>query len=29
MREYAQHARVLDPSQYELVPAREPAPVAA
>jgi cation diffusion facilitator CzcD-associated flavoprotein CzcO len=29
MREYEQHARVLDPSQYELVPAREPAPVAA
>jgi cation diffusion facilitator CzcD-associated flavoprotein CzcO len=29
MRDYAQRARVLDPSEYELVPAREPAAVAA
>jgi len=29
MREYAERARMLDPSEYELVPAREPAPVAA
>jgi cation diffusion facilitator CzcD-associated flavoprotein CzcO len=29
MREYAERARVLDPSHFELVPAREPAPIAA
>jgi cation diffusion facilitator CzcD-associated flavoprotein CzcO len=29
MRDYAQRARVLDPREYELVPAREPEPVAA
>jgi cation diffusion facilitator CzcD-associated flavoprotein CzcO len=29
MREYADQARVLDPSHFELVPALEPAPIAA
>ena len=29
MREYAEQARILNPQEYELVPAPEPARVAA